>query len=67
MESSKIMDVERVDALIGSLCDAVRASGCNLLEAHQALKSVDAVLRQQIRESVHYAGFDGDGNVVVEK
>lgn len=62
---SEILDSGKVDALISALCDDVRASGCNLLEAHQALKSVDAVLKQQIREAVPSAKFDDCGNVVV--
>lgn len=53
---SDLMDQSKVEALIGAVCDAVKGSGCNLLEAHQALKSVDAVLLQQMRENAPVAG-----------
>lgn len=46
----EIMDVQKVDTLISTICDDIASSGANLIEAHQALKSVDAAVRAQILE-----------------
>lgn len=47
---SSVMDVGKVERLIGLVSDAIVECGANLLESHQALKSVDAVVVRYIRE-----------------
>lgn len=59
-----MLDVEKVERLIGLVSDAITECGANLLEAHQALKSVDAVVVAYIRENAEPEDADRIGELL---